>query len=127
MSNETIPVTINLHKLPEGWEYTGEYRVPKYGEYYYPYLDDVQLVALVADNIAKNPKHLVRKKRWRADFSEPFYSITECNGKFHVVVAYDHRTPCQNHAWENGNYFRTEAEALEVVDKFHNILKERIT
>ena len=53
------------------------------------------------------------KKRWRAEKGGVYYCITE---PFGITWYIDSYTDASNKKYKNGNYFKTEAEALEYAE-----------
>lgn len=53
------------------------------------------------------------KKRWRAEHGGVYYCINE---PFGITWYIDGYTAASNKKYENGNYFKTEAEALEYAE-----------
>lgn len=53
------------------------------------------------------------KKRWRAEKGGVYYCINE---PFGITWYIDSHTDASNKKYENGNYFKTEAEALEYAE-----------
>ena len=53
------------------------------------------------------------KKRWRAEHGGVYYCINE---PFGITWYIDGYTVTSNKKYENGNYFKTEAEALEYAE-----------
>lgn len=58
-------------------------------------------------------------KRWRAETDMPYYHIDR---RFIVKCSYEKGTDFDNNNYINGNYFRTEADAKEVVLTFKKTL-----
>lgn len=109
---ETVKVTVELPALPEGWEYTGEFRLPERGEYY-SYNAKPTLVEL---DFMHGLSLIIRKAKWKPVYGEYYYFV-KANGKVAgwTCRTYDMRVVV-------GNCFKTREEAEVVASKFKNIL-----
>lgn len=114
-----MKVEIDLPEI-EGYEYTGEYRVPKRGEYYFFKDNDG---AWAASGDVCNNHHILRKKRWRAEYYGAYW-IIDTDGYIHKSYEYSDLIGCRR--YELGNYFQTREEA-EAVGGFMNPAELKIT
>ncbi len=109
-------VEIDMPELPDGWEYTGEYRRAGCADYY---IHSMEGSILMGRSEAKHP--LVRRRRWRAALGQPYFYVnyacevvdTEACGGTHDGVLHG-----------LGNHFRTKEEAELAASKFKQMLKE---
>jgi len=114
-----MQLTINdMPEPPKGYEYTGEYRQPKIGEWF---IDPNDMKATRTSSGYHLPRLILRKKRFRADYAHCYYFVGE-TGK--VLKDYDNRraTDAARHAI--GNHFETEAEAQKPADKLKEFLMQ---
>jgi len=113
-----MQLTINdMPEPPEGYEYTGEYRKPREGEYALH-----NTIVLKCDNDEYNHFHFIlRKKRWRASKGSKYFNV-ECYGK--ACHDTDMQTYGDDLRYEIGNYFKTEAEAQKAADKLKEFLMQ---
>ena len=68
---------------------------------------------LIVEKVKAINKKYGIKKRWRANFGGVYYCINE---PFGITWYIDGYTAASNKKYENGNYFKTEAEALEYAE-----------
>ena len=116
-------VLIDLPEI-EGYEYTGEYRCPKEGEYYldgsgvschYGRRGDTYGVRF----------HILRKKRWRAVDGQLYWVVcTEgVLGGWMVDSWYENFDEADTCFYASGNYFQTKEEAEAMAEKVRELFK----
>lgn len=84
---------------------------------------------LVSKEKAEEIKEKVRKinekygirKRWRANYGEEYYCI---GGDFKIMKDEELEHDLDNHRHKIGNYFKTDSEAKEVLEKIKQVFKE---
>lgn len=108
---ETVKVMMELPALPEGWEYTGEFRPPEDGEHFFNNPAIAQAVG-----VYYCCKHIVRKAKWVPVQGEYYYWV-RANGK---VERWNCCTDDKLVAF--GNCFKTREEAEVVASKFKKLL-----
>lgn len=69
--------------------------------------------ALIEEKVKTINEKYGIKKRWRAEKGGVYYCINE---PFGITWHIDSYTDASNKKYENGNYFKTEAEALEYAE-----------
>lgn len=92
-----MKVTVELPELPEGWEYTGEYRVAKNGECIQcydgePCLQDGTIVGL---------HHIIRKTKWTPEDGKRYWQVV-------FYCFFDQYNQLNPHAVA----FKTQADAM---------------
>lgn len=102
---ETVKVTTELPALPEGWEYTGEFRVPLKGE--------------AGADLSEQCQFIVRKVKWKPAIGERFYYVTPVTG-----ISWDiaRQAYLGEDLASSGNCFKTREEAEVAASKFKKIL-----
>ena len=116
-----MKLEIDLPEI-EGYEYTGEFRCPKAGEYY---LDGSGVSCIIMEAVATILGvrfHILRKKRWRAEIGQAYYHVND-NGiyvKQTTEVGYPHDAV----RFKSGNYFQTKEEAEAMAEKVRALFKE---
>ena len=124
-----MKVEIDLPEI-EGYEYTGEYRCPKAGEYYldgsgrtvschYGSRGDTYGVRF----------HILRKKRWRAEIGQAYYRVIaghlyHSNDGIYVEQTREAGHPDDAVRCQSGNYFQTKEEAEAMAEKVRALFKE---
>ena len=107
-----MQLTINDMPEPlEGYEYTGEYRSPKCGEWF---IDPNDMNPMKTTRGHHLPRFILRKKRWRADMGFDYWFFTS-DGVVNRGLDIYEGGDCKRYAI--GNYFKTEAEAQPAADK----------
>lgn len=115
-----MKVEMNLPDLPNGYEYTGEYRNVTEGEYFLPHL--TKKVKLWDDTGYSMAQYcIIREKRWRAEKGETYYALTT---DYIVFECTDVRSDLDNDFYQAGNYFQSEKQAEEASIKIKQLLKE---
>lgn len=114
---ETVKVMVEMPALPEGWEYTGEFRLPLKGEiYFYPYGGTIQRAG---HDFTEQRQYIVRKAKWKPADGEKFYYVT-------AMMDVSRATYCTINAADlaesAGNCFKTREEAEVAASKFKKIL-----
>lgn len=114
---ETVKVMMELPALPEGWEYTGEFRLPLHGERYFCiHSSKIELAGLY---LPEHRQYIVRKAKWKPANGEKFYYVT-------AMMDVSRATYCPINAADlaesAGNCFKTREEAEVVASKFKKIL-----
>lgn len=117
MDKETIKIEMNMPPPPNGYEYTGEFRCPKNGEHF---INNFGCVAR-ADILSVNAFPILRKKRWRAGYGLPYYTVSEV-GKVRKLIERDNHL--SDLLYEIGNYFSTQEQAQEAASKIRDLLME---
>lgn len=114
-------VTVNLPDLPEGYDYTGEHRHPKYGELY-----------LAGGRVLKQslfgkgaPSFIVEEvdERWRASYGSVYYTVMQEDLSMFVVESeVDSRAPYDDDLHAAGNYFETREKANKAIAAMEKLL-----
>ena len=115
---KTVKIEMELPEPPEGFEYTGEYRVPNHAE---PYLCESVAYCNNGHSKCPEPVFILRKKRWRAEQGEYFWYVTTMTG---CLDKAQDRWCMADSLYAIGNYFQTQEQAQQALDKFKQILKE---
>ena len=105
-----MKVELELPEI-EGFEYTGEYRKAKSGEYW-----GVGFTIYTGPSI--NPYPILREKRWRADFKTGYFTL--CGGK--VSYAIEDNCDIDTRIYNIGFYWKTEQEANAALKKITAML-----
>ena len=105
-----MKVALELPEI-EGFEYTGEYRKAKSGEYW-----GVGFTIYTGPSI--NPYPILREKRWKAEFGGSYYTIA-CGG---VVYTTEDDSFSDVDAYSAGLYWKTEEEAESALKKITEML-----
>jgi hypothetical protein len=111
-------IEIELPELPEGKEYTGEYRPLRAGEQYYNY--DSKHCFTWRLSYCKYDYHIVRDVRWRAVVDGVYYRIDL--DKLTVETDIDDRCASDGRRWESGNYFRDRHVAVSTAKDIQTLL-----
>ena len=121
-----MDVLIDLPEI-EGYEYTGEFRCPKAGEYY---LDGSGVSCIIMEAVATILGvrfHIIRPIRWRAEIGQAYYHVHD-NGilplRLCVRQATDVGYPHDAVRFKSGNYFQTKEEAEAMAEKVRALFKE---
>lgn len=115
-----IKLVIDLEKSvpPEGYEFSGEFRIAREEEYYLSSSLEV-IRAGYTDTMALYP--ILRKKRWRAeDHGMYWYVDTDTDM---VVEGLDNRTHRATSHYCMGNYFKEQDEAVKYLKKIREVFK----
>ena len=113
---ETVKVMVEMPALQEGWEYTGEFRLPLKGEsYFYPYGGTIQRAG---HDFTEQRQYIVRKAKWKPADGEKFYYVTAMMD----VSRATHFSVNSSYMVYGGNCFKTREEAEVAASKFKKIL-----
>lgn len=119
-------VKMLMPELPEGYEYTGEYRTVMAGEDYLPVqtVEGYPTVCTWGNSGAHSYDSyaVVRKVRWRAKQGENYWFITDVMG---VLRDVDCRSIKSNGLYSTHNYFETCEEANAASKAILDLLKNR--
>ena len=114
-----MKVEIELPELPDGWEYTGEYRVPKTGENVLNADGEASIMEARLLLCGGKAYPILKRKRWRAERGGTYCRISNT---LRVEMLADLRSGYDDVRWSAGNYFKTEAEAMDAAEKVKALL-----
>lgn len=115
-----MKVEMSLPDLPDGYEYTGEYRNVTEGEYFLPHL--TKKVKLWDDTGYSMAQYcIIREKRWRAAEGCDYYTM---DSTFVVFDCSEDGHAMDDDRYQTGNYFQTKKQAEEASTKIKQLLEE---
>ena len=116
-----MKLEIEVPSLPEesGFEYTGELREPRPGEWFLSIYGEEPQKAGQTTRLSL--RLILRKKRWRANNELRYYCYVENNGDIFTIE--DYQDYLDNSRYEKGNYFRTKEEAK--ASKFYKVFHQK--
>lgn len=76
---------------------------------------------MVISNYTEIPP--LKPKRWRAEFDQPYYTVDISNGLCGARISYESNDAIDDSRYNNGNYYRTMAEASKVADACNEIIQ----
>ena len=107
-----MKVELELPEI-EGFEYTGEYRKAKSGEYW-----GVGFTIYTGPSI--NPYPILREKRWRAEYGGDYWTYDYSDTD--IGRATEMHTSGDNRSYRTGLYWKTEEEAIAALKKITAML-----
>jgi len=113
-------VTVDMPDLPDGWEYTGEYRLPKKGDHYFTAFRGVSKASFSFKN---DNQLIVKRKKWAPRTGEVYWFIRKTSFEA-ASSTFDPTYSSDNQNSFSGNYFRTKETAEWVAKKFKDLLEE---
>lgn len=113
-----MKVEIELPELPDGWEYTGEFRRAEHGEYIAMFADNRALV-VSAECRADQDVFIVKPKRWRAERHDEYWYFAS---RGFLQSDIENGSAVDALRWKFGNYFKTAQEAEAVLEKVEALL-----
>ena len=118
-----MKVSVELPEI-EGYEYTGEFRAPQYGENYLNTLNLPSISMTISSGCESEPKAIIlRPKRWRAKEGSNYYTIAQgIGGKLRILRKFECFIDGDDTRHILGNYYKTEKLALEALERVKKAL-----
>ena len=114
-----MKVEIDLPEI-EGYEYTGEFRCANEQD---AWLFGDNRLAFLKKGPTREPVHILRKKRWRADAGRKYWYVgVDCEPW--PLDSNDAGFKDDWERWVIGNYFQTKEEAEAMAEKVRKLFKE---
>ena len=122
IDNRTVAVLMNMPVLPDGWEYTGEYRIAKENEITAnPFEKEHNMIKKVETYETAGRMPIVKKKRWRAERHQDYEYITQLGLVMTSTETADAEDILRYNA---GNYYKPGLDSTkEKAEKIKQILK----
>lgn len=115
-----MKVEMNLPDLPNGYEYTGEYRFVQKGELYHNCVAN-GVVEWNTSQTSTLMYCIVKEKRWRAAEGCDYYTM---DSTFDVFDCSEDGHAMDDDRYQTGNYFQTKKQAEEASVKIKQLLEE---